>query len=349
MSHNYTKLDYHDSTMIIVFCHFKSPIPKHLKLNIKRTIQLFPHIEVHLLTDLPPQSIRIKKLTIDHYKPSNEWYELETLLTHPKNFRNNFWFTSLSRFIAISEFFDHYQSDVLHIESDVIISADFPFNKISTSDYSYCFPIVSDALAIASTLFIKNSNAAKYLAELVMKTARKTRNTTDMHILRILSMDATVSYLQLPSSPSMVYDKTTVGSKFLKNNEIGVEYFKGLFDGFDIGRYLFGVDPRNGRGISKVREFDDSVYLDMRKIQIITDEHRDFPYVLDIKSKNKFPVFSLHIHSKNKRFFTSSSGRCIKRAVDKKSNVPGIKLYPAVFFRSILVSLRRRLMEYFSN
>jgi lipopolysaccharide biosynthesis glycosyltransferase len=304
---------------------------------------------VHLLTDLSPQSIKIKKLTIDHYKPSSDWYELEKLLTHPKEFRDNFWFTSLSRFIAISEFFDTHQSAILHLESDVIISKDFPFDKIITTDHAYCFPIVSDTLAIASTLFIKNSDAAKYLAKLALKTARTNSDTTDMHILRLLSREATDSYLQLPSSPSVIYDKTRVGTDFLKNNEYGVNYFKGLFDGFDIGRYLFGVDPRNGRGISKIREFDDSVYLDMRKLQITIDKTRDFPYVLDIKSNNLLPVYSLHIHSKNKRFFTSSSARYIKRAVNNKSNVPSIKIYPAVFVKSFFVALRRRLKKYFSN
>lgn len=335
--------------MIILFCHFKSPIPKHLKLNIKRTIELFPNLEVHLLTDLPYQSINIKKLSIDHYKPNDDWYELETLLTHPKEFRNNFWFTSLSRFIAISDFFDQCKSDVLHLESDVIISKDFPFETIKNCDSSFCFPIVNDALGIASTLYIKNANAAKYLARLVMKTARTCRHTTDMHILRILSLDASISYLQFPTSPSIVYDKNRVGSDFIKSNELGVEYFGGLFDGFDLGRFLFGVDPRNGRGFSKIREFDDSVYLDVRKLKIIFDEKREFPSVLDMKSKNTLPIFSLHIHSKNKRLFTSKSKNYINRAVANKSKAPYTKLYPVVLLRSVLLSLKRRLMELFSN
>lgn len=305
---------------------------------------LFPDIEVHLLTDLNPKSIEINNLVIDIYSPSRDWFELETLLKHPKDFRDNFWFTSLARFIAISEFSRTMQSQILHLESDVIISGDFPFDKFTYSNCSFSFPIVSSSLAIASILYIKDSFSAKYLAELTMKSARENRNTTDMHVLRDLSLNPDVNFLLLPSALSDSYSPSKVSGNFIMMNEIGLRHFNGVFDGFDYGRYLFGVDPRNARGISKVRQTDDSVYLDVSKSLIVTDDKRDFPYILDLESNRKLPIFCLHIHSKNSKYFTiRSSEKAIKMAVKDSSKEPSIKVYPLIIIKMVIASLKRKL------
>jgi hypothetical protein len=41
--------------MSIVFAHFYTPLPKHLILNIKRTIKMFPEQQIFLVTDLDPK------------------------------------------------------------------------------------------------------------------------------------------------------------------------------------------------------------------------------------------------------------------------------------------------------
>jgi len=330
--------------MIILFCHFRTPLPKHLYLNIQRTISLFPHIEVHLLTDQNLKSIKIDNLVIDVYSPSKDWFELEALLQHPKEFRNNFWFTSLARFIAISELSRTIRKQILHLESDVIISSDFPFDKFTNLNCSFSFPIVSSSLAISSTLYIKDSISAKYLAELTMKIAREDRNTTDMHVLRELSLDANANFQLLPSALSDRYSPSIVNSDFISMNEIGLSYFNGLFDGFDYGRYLFGVDPRNARGVSKVRQRDNSVYLNVSKVLIVTDDKRDFPYFLDLESNRKLPIFSLHIHSKNSKYFIiGKSEKAIRKAIKDSLKGPAIHVYPIITLKAVIVSLKRKL------
>ena len=330
--------------MIILFCHFRTPLPTHLILNIKRTIGLFPDQNIYLLTDQSRESIKIKNLKVQQYIPSEDWLELESLLKHPKEFRDNFWFTSLSRFIAISEFSEKLNTEILHLESDVIISSDFPFQQLISGRYLFQFPIVNDLLAIASILYIKNFKAAKYLASLVMDTARNDRKTTDMHILRILSQNSNADFRMLPTSPSNKNVTPNAGRKFLMANDKALQFFHGVFDGFDIGRYLFGIDPRNGRGISKIRQPDNSVYLDARKLHFIIDKNRDFPYIYDPITNIKYPIFSLHIHSKNiKLFKIISSKKIIDKAVKNSIKEPASVFYPKIFVRSAFLSLKRRL------
>ena len=330
--------------MIILFCHFRTPLPTHLILNIKRTLNLFPDQNIYLLTDQSLETIKIKNLKVHQYKSSKDWFELESLLKHPKNFRNNFWFTSLSRFIAISEFSRNFDSEILHLESDVIISSDFPFQQFISGEYLFQFPIVNDSLAIASILYIKNFTAAELLANLVMETARIDSNTTDMHILRILSKNFYVNFRMLPTSPSNDYVTPNAGNEFFTANNKALEFFLGVFDGFDIGRYLFGIDPRNGRGISKIRQPDNSVYLDTRKIHFIVDKQRDFPYIYDPITNITYPIFSLHIHSKNKKLFELiSSKKIIDKAVRNSTKEPKSIFYPKIFVKSAFLSLNRRL------
>ena len=334
--------------MIILFCHFRTPLPKHLILNIKRTINLFPDQKIYLLTDQRPESIKIKNLSVQQYTQSKDWLELESLLQHPKEFRNNFWFTSLSRFIAISEFSKNFNSDILHLESDVIISSDFPFQQLINGKYLFQFPIVNDVLAIASILYLKNFTAAKHLANVVMDTARNDRNTTDMHILRILSQNSEIDFRMLPTFPSNKNVAPNASSKFLMANDKALQFFNGVFDGFDIGRYLFGIDPRNGRGISKIRQLDSSVYLDARKLNFIIDKKRDFPYIYDPITSIKYPIFSLHIHSKNNKLFKIiSSKRIIDKAVKNSLKDPSSVFYPKIFASSVFLSLKRRLKRNF--
>ena len=174
--------------MKIVFAHFNSKLPKHLILNLKRTISLFPSHEVHLITDQDLTKVKINNLSVSKYHPSDNWNNLEKRIQHPKFFRNNFWFTSLARFIAIAEFVKIHDEEIIHIESDVIISDDFPFKMFSKLNVDFSFAIVNSEQAIASCLFIGNSRAADELIRITLESAIENNLTTDMYILKKLGL-----------------------------------------------------------------------------------------------------------------------------------------------------------------
>jgi hypothetical protein len=330
--------------MIIVFAHFYTQLPKHLILNIKRTITLFPEHEIYLVTDLDINKYLIKKLKVFKYHPDSNWFKLERILTHDKEFRGNFWFTSIARFIAISEFAKIYDGEILHLESDVIISSDFPFKLLSKTKALFLFPIISDSQAIASCLYIRNSAAAKYLAKLVISESLNNSETTDMFVLHKLARIQGKDFELLPASPSQKNAMPSANDNFLKDNEKMVTYFGGVFDGFDIGRYLFGMDPRNKRGFSTLRAFDPAVYLNVRELDLQVNSSRDFPYVLDINTNKMIPIFALHIHSKNRKLFIPTKfNKFIRKAVNESKYPPKRKFYLKTFFNSIRFAIHRRL------
>lgn len=329
--------------MSIVFAHFHSPLPRHLLLNLKRTSELFPDQRIFLLTDTKSVKLKMDNLNVFQISPNKEWIKLENLLAHDRNFRNNFWFTSLARFLAIAEFASSHRDEIFHLESDVIISSDFPFRLFTQAESSFLFPIVSDSRAIASCLYIKNFEAANYLASLAITEAMKNSNTTDMHVLRKLSQLNSENFKMLPTTPSQKSAMPEVNDDFLKENDKMVSYFGGVFDGFDLGRYLFGMDPRNKRGFSTLRDFDSSVYLNVRKLNFSVKDKREFPYILDVEKNEDIPVFALHIHSKNiKLFMPREIHKTIRKAVSESTYGPKRKFYLKTFCNSVKLSILRR-------
>jgi hypothetical protein len=176
---------------------------------------------------------------ISNYHPSAAWNSLEKLLNHPKNFRKNFWFTSVARFIAIAEFAIAQNEEIMHIESDVIISDDFPFEVFSNLNVDYSFPVVNSELAIASCLYIGNSHAADELIRATLKSAARNNLTTDMYILKMLTKRESTKFQLLPSSTSSSDALDNADPDFLYETKRALLKFSGIFDGYDIGLYLF--------------------------------------------------------------------------------------------------------------
>lgn len=330
--------------MNIVFVHFRAEPPRHLILNIKRTIKLFPEHRVYLITDFNSPKFKIKGLICYEYKKNKDWDTLEKQLIHDKKFRNNFWFLSLVRFLALSDFMRTMNGEVLHIESDVIIAPDFPFKKLSELNTRYMFPIVNFKQAIASCLYLKDSNSARFLRDITMSEAEKNPKTTDMLILRIITKINADSFKVLPSGPLKKSDLPNNDLAFFKDSLDSTSYFAGVFDGVDIGMYLFGQDPRNGRGFSSVRKPTPGNYLNVSEHRVSIIGEREFPYIYDFNSSQMIPIYSLHIHCKNWKLFDLNKSRnVIRRSVKKSQEEPGTIFYFSVFITSLKVAMLRRI------
>lgn len=332
--------------MNLVFAHLGSAIPKHLARNLKRTALLFPTHQIFLITDLQLDKSLYEKVTIHKYVHNQDWWKLQSQLKHSKNFRDNFWFTSTARFLALADFSNSFKEEFLHIESDVIIASDFPFDKLSNANHDFMFPIVSDSNAIASTIYVKNSDAANYLAQFALSESEKNHLTTDMYILSELSKRNDVNFTALPTAPRNSYEKSKLRNYFLQMSDVSILSFGGVFDGFDIGRYLFGDDPRNKRGFSTLRDNDTRTYLDVRNLNLVMRPERDFPFLSNTKSDIYTPIFSLHIHSKKLKLFEiKNSKKLIKKHVTNSKKEPITIFVFSIFIKSAATSLKRRLKQ----
>lgn len=297
---------------------------------------------VHLLTDQDVGHLNGARLQIHRLSQDFRWHELNSLLDHPKDFRGNFWLTSLARFIALSDFAEIHKQPFLHIESDVLISSDFPFRTLNELNYDLAFPIVSNSEAIASTLFIRNHSAAKLLVNYLLECARKNSSTTDMLVLNNFMGEFPERATVLPSAFSLSHSLETLSyrAKIVDSEN----YFNAAFDGFDFGRYLFGDDPRNARGFSILRRKDPNSFLNVRELTLSMTEDRAFPSVLDKSSGELIPLHSLHIHNKNLSMFKLWRGDQLIRAAVEKSSLQPQKIFVfRIFCISLLQAIKRRI------
>lgn len=326
--------------MNLVFAHFNAPIPKFLVNNIDRTIALFPKKSVYLLTNLQKSLPKNTELEIFSIYPNHEWTLLENSITHPK-FRSNFPFTSMFRFLALSKFMSEINGEVLHIESDVIISESFPFKKLSENGALLAFPIVNDHLGIASTLYLKNKKAARLLALETITSASKNPKTTDMHVLSEIRYRYPLLFQLLPTTPSKGLENTKLD--FIQMNNDAISFFDGLFDAADLGRYLFGDDPRNMSGISRLRTNFPTTYHNIRNLKLGKSKSSDFPYSTRDGS-GVLPIYSLHLHSKKAKLFKQKQfKKAMTRALLNYQKKPSQKIVLHIWIRSLPRRLVRKL------
>jgi len=337
--------------MKIVFVHFGKRTPKHLELNIERCLSLFPEIPVILITDKACKVPSIIGLETSYYTPDAKWHEIDKALSHPKDFRENFWLTSLARFLAIENYLMVNPNEILHVESDVILAKDFPFDRFTTLTKPLAFPVLSPTQGIASILYFRNYESAHALVKISLEMVSADSQTTDMLILRRF-YDLNPGLIQaLPIGPDEldIY-RRTMSSELMKDMKNGSDQLGGVFDGLDFGYFIFGVDPRNQRGRRVVRKAIQTNFLQVEKTVLKFSKSRDF---LSITSQNdgaELPIYSLHIHSKNPRIFNlRKSANNLRRGAEAYQQPPSSNLVAKVFLSSVLASIIRRMKGFKKN
>jgi len=328
----------------IVFAHFGKRAPKHLALNIKRCKKLFPDIPIILITNRECKLPGMKGLEIFFYNPGSEWHQLDRNLSHPKEFRENFWLTSLARFLALENYLAKNPGEILHVESDVILAPDFPFEKFSVMAKPIAFPVLSRSQGIASTLYVRDHVTAKKLVALTLEMSTKDSQTTDMLILRKFYDLFSDSMQTLPIGPDArsAYRENTEEQLLVQMN-LSLSLFGGCFDGLDIGYFIFGVDPRNDKGKKHLRRALQNNYLLVSKIGIVYSDERNFLSLESEGIEKTIPLYSLHIHSKNiKLFRTANNSRKLRQGVHTYRLPETHILIPQVFAKTASAAIARR-------
>ena len=166
---------------------------------------MFPDYDVVLLTDHLHLMGKINGLILFQYQRDQKWLTVEAGLKHSKKFRNNFWFLTIARFLALEQYLALNPEEIINIESDVILSGDFPFEKFSSLKSHIAFPLVSENRGIASTVYIRNLSAANKIVNTTIKKIHENPFTTDMEILKNLYDDDPVYVYPLPMGPTPNY------------------------------------------------------------------------------------------------------------------------------------------------
>jgi hypothetical protein len=330
----------------IVFVHLNSKIPKYLKKNIESCLLNFPDVNTVLIHNEVHINIKVKGLELYRYVPDQQWEKLEKDLQHPKDFRDNFWLTSLARFFAITNFMQTHAESVLHVESDNFLSVDFPVERFEDLYQDYAFPIVSKDRAIASILYFKNARASKTLADFASDLAQENNWTSDMLVLRKFYDANSMNIQVLPTGLSQQTKfSNPVDPTVLASMNKGLDILGGVFDGSDIGVRFFGTDPRNRRGFSTIGAPVPENYSDGASWNLTMNKNRRF-IDLEIEGARTAKVFSVHATCKEVRLFKKNTQvRALIRYLKYIKKGKFKKFYPKIF----VIALAKHLFRKFNS
>ena len=290
----------------IVFVHLNGQIPRYLKLNLISTAEKFPNNKIVLLSNVK-QKWSHQKIEII-VRNDSSWREWGSKLTHPVNFRNNFWFTSIARFFAIEEYLAECPEAILHIESDVILSNKFPLDKFTDGNFNISFPLASTERGVASVFFVKELKALEHFNSFAKKEMQENPSTSDMLILGAYFNSFSEKVQLLPTGPDISEAfKATTPQDIMTRISMSYKYFGGIIDGNDLGMYFFGTDPRNLRGKSIMYKEIESSFFKVNKFSLLNSDESDFPSLRVESSREKFLIFSIHATCKDTNLFNYRS------------------------------------------
>jgi hypothetical protein len=326
----------------IVLVHLNTKIPTYLKLNLKQIRSKFPDQNVVLISNV--QQPRIPNVEFRLYAEPGASQEIKALLSHPKEFRSNFWHSSIARFTFLHLYQREIQKPIVHVESDVILSSDFPMSSI-VENKGLAYPVLSRFRGVASIFYSARFEDLDLFVQFLLQEARNNHEVTDMTALRKYYDLHADRVNILPAGPAdiFVYEPGIVQDIY-KELSIGIGRYKGVFDGSDIGMYLFGTDPRNLLGRTILRQEIATTYTQMSLMKFRFNSTRQF---LDIYSLGEWvPVYNLHMTCKDRKLFAMNNlGKTFQSylTIEKRTE----KFLPRIYFQMGLAKVIRTLKKFY--
>jgi hypothetical protein len=290
----------------IVLSYLGIPIPRYAMLNLRQIARNFPLRQKYFLFDKRSHQInKIEKMgwTLVPISFNEEIGKFRSSLQHDLEFRNEYWFKVMARLLVLDPVFEiNSDSPIVQFETDIRISPDFPFDKMSEIQEEVAFPLFSSSTGAASVLFIKNLNSYKKFKKYFLNSILKNGSTTDMKILGEIAETQSIRTKILPTFGNCrhLIDNSVSDSEFDRRRE-HLDRFGGLFDALDFGPFFFGWDPKNSKGWLRifrpdfgqlVTPFDSKLKKEGRSLVVectICESH--------------LKLFNLHVHSKDRRVF----------------------------------------------
>lgn len=227
------------------------------------------------------------KINLIAIETLNDSYNFFNKTSLDKGFRNGFWTLTSLRFFYIYSLMEKYNlTNCIHIENDVLLYYNITTIQNRFNDNYVYIPFDTYKRNIASIMYIPNYNVFRN----VLDKYDFTKN--DMENFAYIKFN-TGLIQNMPIFP--VNFVTSKEELFVSQN---FNTFNFIFDAAAIGQFLGGVDPKNIPGDTS-GFVNETCVIKYNKHNFIWEIENNIKKPYLVINKLKFPIFNLHIHSKN--------------------------------------------------
>lgn len=329
----------------LLFVHIGTPYPRYLLGNIERTREIFKNHKIALVGDESPELSWLQKNDV-YFKMHEENAVFDAKFAFGEfesNFRSGYWRYTLERLLSLEAYHcDFPDEKIIHLESDVILFPNFPFEQIDMLS-KVTWMDHSSSGDIATIVFSPSWFSSKeFSTQLIEEYSNG--GGSDMDVLLRLRKKSN-DYATLPTLNEATQDFANTqfeNSTHFSSSE--VSQFPGIFDAAGLGMWISGVDPRNNFGFTVIHTrtlIDNGVIIvDPSKM----DFHLSQEGNLFIQKQGYgIPVYNLHVHSKDRDLLSKNwKGKIEFLLAQRESKKMIIGFSPSILYNLVKLSLKNR-------
>lgn len=307
----------------LVLIHLGAQLPPYLIDAAVQARKFDPNIPIYLVGERQALAdfaaavpVGIERIALEDLQLSEAHGQFRSVSLLDRSFRAGFWTFTTERFFALERIARVLNlSNIIHIENDVMIYfAASTMAGIFASHYQrIASTFDSEHRCVPGLMFVRNADALVPLLDHINRLVAlpDSNGTNDMELIsryRQLNGPDFIGALpiippRLPVDLRSLKGEIPASPEFYSNL---FEIFGGVFDAAAIGQYFGGVDPRNTtkvdtRGfINETCIFNPSLYRFG-----VAQDHKRRKYPTIGYGDTCWPIYNLHVHSKNLRRFAS--------------------------------------------
>jgi hypothetical protein len=330
----------------LVYVYLGSRLPDYALSSVRMSAEAsgFP---VRILANFPPPKNLPKEFNwtaTESFYREDAFKGFEGRSKLPASFREGFWLKTAERFFVLRDYFSQSKAtDFFHAELDVLVySLDNLHHSLQTAGESGIFlPREADDRIVASLMSANSSDALDRLCDSLLERADC---GNEMDILGSLTRNSAPWLHNFPTAEYLYRNRENRGLDFPWTIAAGTTGF--VVDGAVLGRWLFGVDPRNTnfRGTrNMIQRQKNTVPFEFplgqllfrfdRGIQVLSVRHRDGPW---------FEIVAVHVHSKIHRKLSNAKILKIVQRVNRLKDTVIVRREFA-FYRKYFSRIRKDL------
>lgn len=289
----------------LVFVYIGSNIPDYARYSI-RLANRTSGCQLEVISDSPRPTWAprdVEWVMTSEFYDSSVFEKFRANNPLPHDFREGFWYHTAERLFVLEQFMMSYdKSAILHGEIDCLFfSLPNLVSKLEkTKKRGVFFAKETKELGVASLLYI---NAVEALVKLREELISKSHLGSEMHILGQLPLDRG-DFHALPTAESLHREVNRS-----HDWPLALKTPNSIVDGAVIGRWLFGLDPRNtgGQGVvNMVQNHKNAVQFpySLRDLRFTIEKNRPWRILVSSQGSSWATVHALHVHSKIHRRLT---------------------------------------------